>query len=90
MKNHFALVKSIDGVIGAIDGTHIPIIGQESHNKIHINRKYYKLFVIIRCDSLIVIQVGQDIFMLLGFSVTLTCYRELLLILLPWCRKEHS
>ena len=42
----FKEYKGMDNVIGAIDGTHIPIIGQKKHNENYINRKGFSSIIL--------------------------------------------
>ena len=42
----FKLLKNFENVIGAIDGTHIPILGQGQNNDAYINRKGYSSIVL--------------------------------------------
>ena len=44
--NGFKNMKNIDGVIGAIDGSHIPIIGQTDYGENYINRKGFPSIVL--------------------------------------------
>ena len=42
----FYKMKKMDNVIGAIDGTHIPISGQNEHNENYINRKGFSSIIL--------------------------------------------